>query len=415
MWIILFVMIVLVGIALIYLNTRKNFNNKSKNKNEIEIAVINKNNDDNSFPLIQIVENNNIVPLESNKIIDKKIKDEISKVDNGLINTLRAGKNLKEGTELIKNSKNVYSTVVEKGTNLMNAENGQKYGAIINQKTGKITGQTKLTNQSSLVQNAGTNALVNAGMNTATMIVGQYYMNEINNKLEEIQSNISEISDYLDSEYQGKFMFIISKLKEIIDNKGEILSNEFSTQKRYDEVIDLEKECTVLLGQANEELKKNIKNENIEYKEYEKTTKIISKWFVRQQLLQKLLLEINNLRYALSKGNESSYLSHTQYNTYLKLTNQINEQLENYHKNLSKKFGVDISNFRRNGNWLQQKVAGKFNRDWKYNKINESTVKIISSQSEIEKLYPYEKQKQDEVIKIQRFNGEYYNLFENKE
>ena len=79
-------------------------------------------------------------------------------------------------------------------------------------------------------------------------------MNEINNKLEDIKNDINEISNYLDSEYQGKLINIISKLKEITDNRIEILNNEFSTKKRYDEIIDLEKECKILLGQANDEI-----------------------------------------------------------------------------------------------------------------------------------------------------------------
>ena len=83
-----------------------------------------------------------------------------------------------------------------------------------------------------MVKSAGKNALINAGFSTASMIVGQYYMNEINNKLEDIRNDINEISNYLDSEYQGKVMNIISKLKEITDNKIEILNNEFYNQKK---------------------------------------------------------------------------------------------------------------------------------------------------------------------------------------
>ena len=39
---------------------------------------------------------------------------------------------------------------------------------------------------------------------------------------------------------------------------------------------------------------------------------------------------------------------------------------------------------------------------------------MIANQTNIKKLMPYTKEKQDEVIKIQRYNGEYYNLLEEK-
>ena len=40
-------------------------------------------------------------------------------------------------------------------------------------------------------------------------------MNEINNKLDDLKDTISDISDYLDSEYKGRIAHIISKMKEI--------------------------------------------------------------------------------------------------------------------------------------------------------------------------------------------------------
>ena len=61
-------------------------------------------------------------------------------------------------------------------------------------------------------------------------------------------------------------------------------------RKRYDEIIDLERNAKYYLIQANDEIKKNIPNGDIEYNKYEKFLKIISKWFTRQQLLQDLTL-----------------------------------------------------------------------------------------------------------------------------
>ena len=61
---------------------------------------------------------------------------------------------------------------------------------------------------------------------------------------------------------------------------------------------------------------------------------------IRQQILLKLLLEIGNLRYVLSYGNETSISAHTQYNTYLLQTNKVNEELEKWHNFYINKFGV---------------------------------------------------------------------------
>ena len=327
--------------------------------------------------------------------------------------------NVKSGTKLLDNNRAFFSAV-RKGTENMQpvGKTGKVYGSqMIKDKSSNrmlYNAQTEFTREDALVKSAGKNALVNAGFNTASLVVGQYYMNEINNKLEDIKNDINEISDYLDSEYQGKVMHIVSKLKEITDNKIEILNNEFSTKKRYDEMIDLESECGILLGQANDEINKKIPNEDIEYKEYEKKLKTISKWFARQQLLQRLLLEIGNLRYVLACGNETSKLSHTQYNFYLEQTNSINGQLETLHIKMSKEYGIDINKSRRTGKFykIRKNTVGRIKEDWAYHKLDDNTINMIASQTNIKKLTPYTKEKQDEVIKIQKYNGEYYNLLE---
>ena len=407
--------LITISITLFFYNKIKckkiSFDEKEKNTLKQNVS--------NYFPIVQIIENNKIMPLEKNKITDSNIKNAIATIDNILPNSAIISNNIKNGTELL-NSNKAFFSAVKKGT-----ENMQSVG-----NTGRVRGtqmikdkstkrmlfhkQTEFTREDALVKSAGKNALVNAGFNTASMIVGQYYMNEINNKLEDIKNDINEISNYLDSEYQGKVMNIISTLKEITDYRIEILNNEFSTKKRYDEIIDLEKECKILLGQANDEIKKNIPNEDIEYNKYEKILKIISKWFARQQLLQRLLLEIGNLRYVLACGNETSEFSHAQYNIYLEQINSVNEQLENIHTRMSKKYGIDINKSRKNGKFyeIRKNTVGKIKEDWAYHKLNNSTVNMIESQTNIKKFMPYIKEKQDEVIKIQKYNGEYYNLLE---
>lgn len=417
--IIICVIIIVIGITGVIYNKKLKANRKlDVIKSETKLTLLGEP-DGSSFPLIQIIENNDIIPSENNRIQELKIKNIIEKADNILPKTIIAGKNIRNSKQLLNNNKAFFSALKE-GT-----ENMQSVG-----KTGKVLGgqmikdpnskrmlynkQTQFTREDVLINSAGKNALVNAGFNTASMIVGQYYMNEINNKLEDIQNNISEISDYLDSEYQGKLIYIISKIKEIIDNKFEILSNEFSTKKRYDEVIDLESECTILLGQANEEINKSILKKDIDYKNYEQKLKIIFKWQTRQQLLQRLLLEIGNLRYILAKGNETSRLSHTQYNAYLELTNKTNIKLQEYHNELSRKFGVDTGKSRRNGEFytFRKHTIGKIKEEWAYDKIDDEIVKILVSQKDIKSEKPYIKEKQDNIIQIQKYNGEYYNLLD---
>lgn len=127
-----------------------------------------------------------------------------------------------------------------------------------------------------------------------------------------------------------------------------------------------------------------------------------------------LLLEIGNLRYILANGNETSKLSHMQYNNYLAQSNSINTKLKEWHTLISKKLGIDIKASRMNGKFFEIKkhTIGKINENWAYHKLNNEIANLIESQTNIKKFVPYMNRKQDEVIKIQKYNGEYYNLLE---
>lgn len=410
-YILILLFIVSIIIFLIFKFNKKNINEEEKN-----IVLVNDENIPNSFPVIQIIENNEIVPSEKNKITDDKIKNAITTIDNVLPKTATISKDIKKSKKLLDDSK-VYFSAIKEGTENMQAvgKTGKVYGTqmIKDKKTNRMLfdKQTEFTKEGALVKSAGKDALVNAGFNVASMVVGQYYMAEINSKLENIENNINDISDFLDSGYQSKLMYIVSKLKEIIDNKVEILNNTVSTKKRYDEIIDLEKECTILLGQANEKLKKEIPDNEVDFKVYKSILEKISKWYTRQQVLQRLLLEIGNLRYVLACGNESSKLSHTQYNNYLEQSNLVINKLENFHAIMSNKYSIDMEKSRRTDKLynIKKNTVGKIKEDWAYQKIDEKTVRMIDIQKKPQKMEPYTKERQDEVIKIQKYNGEYYN------
>lgn len=405
---IIIILVIMISISLYFIFKSKTNKNDKINEDKNDLVI---DNNINYFPDIQIVEDSTIVPLEKNKIIDKQIKSAISVLDNSVTKTAMTSRNLKNANNILNNKKAFFSTA-KKGTENMIRDKSTNTVIGTQMVDGKFSKQTRFLSEDKMIKSYGKDALVNAGFNATSMVVGQYYMSEINDKLEDIQQDINGISNYLDSEYQGKLAQIVSKIQEIIDNKVEILNNEYSRDKRYNEVLDLETNCATLLGQANNMIKESKINEEIDYKKYEENLKEINKWFIRQQILQKLLLEIGNLRYILSNGNETSKLSHTQYNTYLKQTNNINEELTNWHKTNCERLGIDLENSKRKASFyrIKKNTIGRINEEWAYHKLEDNTLSLINGQTNIIKMLPYTKNKQDEIIKIQKYKGEYYNL-----
>lgn len=385
--------------------------NKTKSKLDISNNGVSISNqvEENSFPSIQIIEDNMIVPLEKNKISEPKIKDALATIDNVIPKASIVGKNINTSKELLNNNRAFFSAA-KKGTENMIQPKGTNQLIGTQLVNGKFK-QTKFTSEDVLVKSVGKNALVNAGFNAASMVVGQYYMSEINDKLQNIQNNINDIQSDMDSEYQGKLMNIVSKIKEVMDNKIEILNNKFLRDKRYDEISRVESICTTLLGQANTRISKYIAEEK-DYKSYENDIKSIDKWLKRQQILLRLLLEIGNLKYVLSYGNETSISAHSQYNNYLMQTNKLNNSLSEWHNSLIDKFGIISDEYKRKTQFYEFKknTIGRINKEWAYNKLNENVVDMLNEQLLLEEGKPYLEDKQDKCIKILKKDGEYYNL-----
>jgi len=410
-FIIICLIIIIVSIVIFTIYKFVVLKNK-KIENKLEIKDDNIFEKENFYPVIKVIENNDLVPSKESLITNEQAKMALATIDNLTQKVVGAFKNVKNVQELTKKEKVLFSANEQDVKNMMSAGKNKYYGTQVSSKTKKITKQTKFTKETTLTKNLTKQRLTSAGFSMASAVVGQYYMSEINDKLEVISANIDKISNFQDSEYQSKLLHIVSKMEEIIEHQNEILKNDEARKNAYHDNKELETKCAELLGQANMQISKNLNNSNLDYKNYEIIVKDIEEWFLRQQLTQELLMKIGDLRYVLANGSETSKLAHKQYNNYLKQTNNINQNLENWHNIYIDKFGIDISKQRKKGNLykLREYTIGMINEEWNYDKIKNGIVEKILLQNTPNKFNLYENNKQDEVILIQKYDGEYYNL-----
>ena len=78
------------------------------------------------------------------------------------------------------------------------------------------------------VENTGT-VVANtaaAAMGVASMVVGQYYMTQINAELSKISDGLDKISSFQDNEYKSKVFALVAQVKKISAFQSEILENE---------------------------------------------------------------------------------------------------------------------------------------------------------------------------------------------
>ena len=76
------------------------------------------------------------------------------------------------------------------------------------------------------------------------------------------------------------------------------------------------------------------------------------------------------------------------------------------------KLRIDVEKKRKKGSLfkVREKTIGLIKEDWNYNKVEDSTIKQISSQIEPKKYNKLISDKKDDVILIQKYKGNYYNV-----
>lgn len=414
----LLVCLIIIGI-LCYLLLNKNQSKKTVVKGKENNSIVIKEEARSYFPAIQIIENNDIIPSNKSLIKNEAVKSVLSKIDNIVPKASNIECSSKNAIELAKKGKVLFSASVEDTNKMLSAGNNKFYGTQISKVPGQnkilFSGQTQFTKETDLTKNLTKQQLTNVGMNVASMVVGQYYISEINDKLEDIKNSINNISEFQDSEYLSKLLHTCSKINEITENQNDILSNDEVRKNAYSDIKDIETKCAELLGQANIQIGKDITDNELNAKNYFKKVKEIEIWYKRQQVTQELLLKIGDLRFTLANGSEKSTLSHKQFNNYLDTTNRINKQLKLWHNNYINKLGIDVDKHRKKGSLfkVREKTIGLIKEDWNYNKVEDSTIKQISSQIEPKKYNKFINDKKDDVILIQKYKGNYYNVQNN--
>ena len=185
-YLIIGVLVIVIGIIIFSFYNRKNNKKEKVIKKEVSLSV---DNNISNFPDIQIIENATLIPSEKNKIVDSNVKNAISILDNSVSKSAMVGKNLGTASKAL-NSDRAFFSAAKSGTENMMKMKGSNEFIGTQMVDGKFSKQTRFLSEDKMMANMGKDALVNACFNAASMVVGQYYMNEINDKLENIKHDI---------------------------------------------------------------------------------------------------------------------------------------------------------------------------------------------------------------------------------
>ena len=177
-------------------------------------------------------------------------------------------------------------------------------------------------------------------------------------------------------------MALGAQVRKISEYKTGTLEDEEVRYRTLDILMDLERETTQLLGQANVKLER-FNDANADYKSYEKQTKDADIWFQYQQILTDILYEIDNLTYTLYLGKEPKEKCFKLFREYYEMNDSVLRKLNTWHDNVCDKLQIDISEnrMRRKGfRWLGKKIDTVSNWNLTYKKMDNDVVKMIEHQ-----------------------------------
>ena len=275
------------------------------------------------------------------------------------------------------------------------ASNGEMYRAIIPQAITLNAPSNAAAIYANAPSVAATGPLANPGsianiaIAAVSMVVGQYYLFQINKRLGSIAESASRIASFQDNEYKARLMGLLASVKVVTTFRGEIASSEETRVQKAMQIDALEREAVELLGQANLSLSGISKNLPRRYKEFESLIKTADGYEGYQKALLGCLREISHLRYALSLGKASKEQCFALFSGYLIQSEQSRDAIRVWHSECAERLGISLESGKRKKDGMGKVVSllpGIVNKDIRYKAIPEEELAMIARQTSTEKI-----------------------------
>ena len=195
-------------------------------------------------------------------------------------------------------------------------------------------------------------------MNVASLVVGQYYMAQINGRLDSVEQGIGKISEFQDVEYRSAVYALVAAVKKSSTFRFEVMENDELRLRELSYLKERENECAKLLGQANIMIEQISKKRGLDFDGYEAAVRTADSWIQYQQVLLQVMAEIAELTYTLNRGSA-------------------------WHGDHMSKLEIDTKSSRRRRQGIEgalYAIPALFEDDFHYRKVSSRTSKMIRRQ-----------------------------------
>ena len=327
---------------------------------------------------------------EESQLVEVKDSQLLARIDNAIPGTLQAVANtgaVHAYQEAAKSAGQLYQAIIPKGTVLdkSRAMEGAVRGSYRDVANSIKGNASWVAVDGKAANNLATVGVANAAMNVASMVVGQYYMSQINGQLEDINAGIEKLSDFQQTEFKSKVYALVAEVQKSSTFQVETIENDELRNRELSHLKSLEHECAQLLGQANLSLQEISGKKGLDYDEYEKKIGEAESWFQYQQILLEVMYKISDLTYALNLGALSRENSYALYLPYAKQSEGTLAKLNEWHDEHVKRLKINVEEGRRKRQGVEgffMGALGLFNDDFNYKKMSQSTIARIEHQAE---------------------------------
>ncbi len=327
--------------------------------------------------------------VDDSKLVEVKDNNLLARIDSVVPGAAQAVANfgaVKAYHEAAESAGQLYKVIIPKGAVLdkSRAMEGAVRGSYRN-----VPGSIKGNANWVAVDNKAAEGLAKVGsataiMNVASMVVGQYYMTQINDQLDSINASIDKIAEFQETEYKSKVLALVAEMQKASTFQIETMESNELRNRELMHLRTLEHECAELLGQANLSLQGVCDSSDIDYQKYEGKVKTAEKWFQCQQILLKVMNQIAELSYSMNLGAISRKNSFALLEPYVKQANDTLNMLSDWHTGVCEKLEIDTEEQRRKRQGIEGFVMGALgiiNDDFNYKKVSGTMINRIEQQT----------------------------------
>lgn len=195
-------------------------------------------------------------------------------------------------------------------------------------------------------------------MNIASILVGQYYMSEINSRLKIVENEIKSVSSFQKSEFESRVITSITYVVEMLRYSDEIVKSDEVRIGKLNTTESLKREMAQLIEQLLLQIKEDLVTLNKKkIKEYEDKSKNLDRQIKLLIGLVISLQELSNIELLLGKGKRSKELVFSLYQTEEEKVLSLFDNIEKWHDSHRVLYDIDLKNNRRRKTGFRKTVG----------------------------------------------------------